>query len=184
MTAFAHPWGFRGGKHRDDHKFLPGVIWRCLLQVWMLPGPNSPSSVSVGRSAHLSPRTIRTHFLIIDGMWATIRDTASSCRGVFSTPRAAICVCVSAVRWAQCQSFPALSSRWEMLLREWSSVFLERWLGSVNSPGVLMNILRLFPGDAVVSRDLCSPLLMVYSQLNIVIHRGGFQRSLDVGSIT
>lgn len=38
-----------------------------------------------------------------------------------------------------------------------------------------MNILRLFPGDAVISRDLCSPLLMVYNQLNIVIHRGGFQ---------
>lgn len=38
-----------------------------------------------------------------------------------------------------------------------------------------MNILRLFPGDAVISRDLCSPLLMVYNQLNIVIHKGGFQ---------
>lgn len=108
-------------------------------------------------------------------MWAAIRDTASSCRGVFSTPRVAICVCVSAVQLAQCQNFPAFTSRRETLIREWSSVFLERLLGSVNSPGVLMNILRLFPGDAVISRDLCSPLLMVYNQLNIVIHRGGFQ---------
>lgn len=33
MTAFAHPWCFRGGKHRDDPKFLPGVMWKCLLQV-------------------------------------------------------------------------------------------------------------------------------------------------------
>lgn len=33
MIAFAHPWGFRGEKHRDDPKFLAGVIWRRLLQV-------------------------------------------------------------------------------------------------------------------------------------------------------
>lgn len=100
MTAFA-AFGVSIGKAQTCFYLLPGVVWKCPLH--RSPCTLDPPASSQADPVRLSLRTIKTHLLIIDSMWVTIRETHSSFCGVSGTPRAALWFAFQLCIW-QCQN--------------------------------------------------------------------------------